>query len=663
MKRISKEDLRVVTRLGYGNKRSESAAEMGEYFPDSAKNRQIIEMAQQCYNGTRDVRKRTVRNRKFYRGEQWGDFVEVNGKRMTEGEYIKMQGKPALVQNLIRPPLRNILGQYRSNPFKSTIYSRNRDDQSASEMMTVAFESVYQMNDGKERDARMLETYLLSGVAIYNTSYSFDEERMRTIPKFKATNINRFFIDVNMEDVCGDDIAIIGEIADVTLLDLIATYARNKAQEEEIRAIYAGVKQDYNKEAFDTDNYDNLNFLTPSDTNLCRVIQVQVKEGSWRLLAHDYADATLEMYDIKDKPMLDAENAARKRMAAENGVDVPLIEYEEQFMQVWKYYHLTPNGYALWQAECPYAHNSHSYVFKFYPMLDGAVWSMVEDLIDQQKMVNRMVILQEFIMSASAKGVLLVPEEAIPDDMDLSDFADEWVKYNGVIKIKSKTKKGAEVPLPKQVVASAVNVGATDMINLQMRLMQDIGGVHGASQGKTPASGTPAALYAQESANATINILDYLESFGWFTQKRDYKIIQIIKQFDQEKHYQAQGATNVSEGAKTYDPDLIRNIDFDNSISKANDTPTFRMIVDDMLWKMLESQFIGIEMFLEHSSLPFSDKLLASIKSQKEQLGQGTDMSNFTPEMVAQLQGQVPPSTPQGAAGAERLYYGNKKAS
>jgi hypothetical protein len=190
--------------------------------------------------------------------------------------------------------------------------------------------------------------------------------------------------------------------------------------------------------------------------------------------------------------------------------------------------------------------------------------------------------------------------------------------------------------------------------------MQDITGVHSAIQGKQASAGTPASLYAQETANASLNILDYLETFASFCKRRDYKIIQLIKQFYKDKHYQLNGGRNVSEDAKWYDPDLIRNIQFDNEISKGTDTPAYRMVVDDMLWQMLNGRFISIEMFLEHSSFPFSDKLLSSIKSQQEQLAQGGPGA-MNPEMINELQGQVPQSSPRNMALMQRLYTGSKQ--
>ena len=631
MKKVTKQDLARFKNLGY--KRPKSNTEQTTY-PQNTKYRNILTQADYCFNALYDVRKRARRNMDFYRGRQWGDIVEVNGVKMTEEEYIQMQGKPALKQNLIRPPLRNILGQYRSNPFKSVVNSANKDDQTAAEMMTIALESAYNMNQGKARDARMLEYFLLTGTAIYETSYSIDYERMQPIPKFRAVNMERFFCDTNVEDVCGEDIAIIGEVVDVTLIDLVGAYAKNDQQEESLRKIYSGVRQDYNDrgKTFDEDFLKSITILIPSTTNLCRVIKVAIKEADWRLVAHDYADASYEAYNIKDKVLLDAENAARQAMAEETGAEIPIIEYKKEFVSTWKYYHLTPWGHCLWESESPYLHNSHPYVFKFYPMINGAVWSMVEDLIDQQKMINRGIILQEFINSAAAKGVLLFPEDAKPDDLSWEDIADEWTRYNGIIRMKPT--KGKQVP--QQIVAQTLNSGNFEMIAMQMKLMQDIGGVQDANQGRNFPAGTPAALVAQLQAAGSLNTLDYLESFAEFVQQRDYKIIQLIKQFYTDKKYQDLAGRNVSPEAKVYDPDLIRNIDFNNTISKGNDTPVYRSIIDEMLYNMLKERFITLPMFLEHSSFPFSDRLLASLKSQEEQLQQQMPQGQPTEQLQIQ---------------------------
>jgi len=208
---------------------------------------------------------------------------------------------------------------------------------------------------------------------------------------------------------------------------------------------------------------------------------------------------------------------------------------------------------------------------------------------------------------------LMVPEECIPDGMDLNDFADEWTKFNGVIKYKSK--KGT--PMPQQISANSTNIGITDMVQMQLKFMQEISGVQGAIQGKAPAAGTAASLYAQETQNAGLNVLDYLESFAGFLNVRDKKVLQVIKQFYTDKQYIAVSDSSYSEEAQNFDPEKVANIDFENAIAKGKDTPAYRMLTEEFLVKLLEAKYLNIEMFLEHSSQPFSDKLLQSFKKGK----------------------------------------------
>lgn len=649
--------LSIVPKVGYKKKNDGIS-----YRDDNGKkkrNLEILQLADEYYSSMQNIRKRRMRSRKYYRGDQWSDMVEVNGNMMSEEEYLEKQGKAPLKQNMIRPPLRNVIGQYRSNPFKPVVFARNRQNQKAAEMMSVALEAALFMNESKERDARELEEFLLSGMAIYKTMYSFDYEREQAIPKFRAVNPNRFFINTDVEDVCGEDVNFLGEVSDLTLDDVIAEYARDGLGEDEIRRMYNSVHNWYvSPDGFSSKRYDNINVRIPDDMSRCRVIEIWRLEAEWRLWVHDYMDGSYEIRPDSDRSEIDAENAARIHLGVENGIEVPPVVYERKYVKFWKCYHLTPLGDTLWEGETPYLHNSHPYVFKLYPLLDGEIWGMVEDMVDQQKMVNRMIILQDFIISASAKGVLLVPEDCIPDDMTIEDFANEWTKYNGVIKINVKPG----VDIPKQISANSMNIGINEMIQMQLKLMQDIAGVHGAIQGKSPNSGTAAALYAQETQNASLNVLDYLETFSSFLQKRDKKLLQIIKQFYTEKQYITVSGSDYSEEAKHYDPDEIRNVDFDNTIAKGNDTPSYRVVIDDILMKLLEGQFISIEMFLEHSSYPFADKILQSIKKMREEAAQGQMPEGMPTQLLQQIQQEAGQATPEQLAQAEKLAGYNRAA-
>lgn len=636
-----------------------------ESFPITRESTEILEAVDTTWAAGAPFRRQTQRSDRYYKGDQWKDKVVIRHRDgtqevLTEEEYIERQGKPALKQNLIRPQVRNIIGQLRLNPYKSTIFARTAGGQKAADMVTAALEAVHTMNNKKERDARLFETFLVSGAAIYNTGYAFDDERKMPFPYYKEVDPSRYFQTVSASDVCGEDVDFCGDFFDTSILDIKSMYAKTRKQEEELEAIYGKSNR--------RDVVSNLQFVTPNNENAsprislgsgeCRVIRVCRKEGHWDLAVHDYSDASWETYNLMTHPHIkadiDAEIARRKKMAKEIGIDYEdgsnrlLIEYEEKFVTSWVYYHLSPWGHILWTQDSPYDHNSHSYVAKFYPLFRGQAYGMVYDLIDQQKAINRNYIMHDFITSAAAKGVLLVPEEAIPDDMDIEDFADEWSRYNGVIKYRAKDG----VKAPEQVVARNFNVGQFDMINLQMKLMNDIGGVHDAMQGKSLGTGTPSSLYQQAVHNSQTNILDYMESFAWLLMKRDYKVVQIIKQFYTDP---MPIPTAGKSGESTfYDPAVVRNFDFFNEISKGNDTPVARMYLDTMLFQMLQQGLITLEMYLEESSAPFSDSLLQKVKAMQNQVASGQMPSQ---EQLASLSQGVPRSSNGALEQMQQMLY------
>ncbi len=636
-----------------------------ESFPITRESIEILETVDTTWSAGAPFRRQTERSSRYYKGDQWKDRVVIRhrdgtSESLTEEEYIERQGKPALKQNLIRPLVRNIIGQLRLNPYKSTVFARNADGQKAADMMTAALEGVHSMNNKNERDARLFETYLVSGAAIYNTGYKFDDERKMPYPYYKAVDPSRYFQTISASDVCGEDIDFCGDFFDTSILDIKSMYAKTRKQEDELEEIYGKSTR--------RDAVSNLQYVSSNSENVsprislgngeCRVIRVCRKEGHWDLAVHDYSDASWETYNLKENPniksQIEAEISRRKAIAKEIGVDYEdgsnrlLIEYEEKFVTSWVYYHLSPWGHILWTQDSPYEHNSHSYVAKYYPLYEGQAYGMVYDLIDQQKAINRNYIMHDFITSAAAKGVLLVPEEAIPDDMDLEDIADEWSKYNGVIKYRAKDG----IKQPEQIVARNFNVGQFDMINLQMKLMNDIGGVHDAMQGKSLGTGTPSSLYQQAVHNSQTNVLDYMESFAWLLMKRDYKMVQIIKQFYTDPMYVHASKKGATEDSRYYDPSIVRNYDFYNEISKGNDTPVARLYLDTLLLQLLQQKLITLEMYLEESTAPFSDSLLQKVKATQEQVANGQMPSQ---EQLASLSQGMPQSSPDALAQLQQM--------
>jgi hypothetical protein len=262
-------------------------------------------------------------------------------------------------------------------------------------------------------------------------------------------------------------------------------------------------------------------------------------------------------------------------------------------------------------------------------------------------------MLMDFIIGSSAKGVLLVPEEAIPDDMNIDDFAEEWTKHNGVIKIK--TKQG--VSMPKEITSNASIPGVNDLLSIQLQFMNEISGVSPSMQGQRAPSGTPSSLYAQETQNSTLNTKDYFEAFNAFTRERNWKALKTIIQFYDEERKIALAGNNYSEEAMTYNPDKAKSAEVDVVMSQSADSPVYRGIIEDSLQQFVTAGLLPFELYLKNSTLPYSDKLLTDLDQMKKgmiengqvppelmnQIGQGLQAqggnpAQANPEVVALLQ-------------------------
>lgn len=178
----------------------------------------------------------------------------------------------------------------------------------------------------------------------------------------------------------------------------------------------------------------------------------------------------------------------------------------------WRYAYITHDGEILREGYSPYRHGRHPFIFTAYPFLDGEIHSFVGDLIDQQRYTNRLITLYDWVIRASAKGVLLFPEEAVPDKSNLQDIVDQWSRFNGVIVYKAKTGQ----PLPQQVSGNTMNIGIGELLDIQMKMMEDVSGVSGALQGRMESHSMSGTLYSQQTENSLISLRDILETFDSF---------------------------------------------------------------------------------------------------------------------------------------------------
>lgn len=603
-------------------KEKTSAALPNEWSKQADKTRglDIINEAQNYWYRMTSFRRRRQRCKDYAYGKQWGDVVCIDGERMTEEEYITRQGRTPLKNNLIRRLITQIIGVFRNQAKEPICTARDREEQRLGETMTVLLQYNMQVNSMTELLARSLEEFLISGLIVHSKRFRVRDGKADCWTEY--VNPNNIIIDTNMKDFRAWDLSFIGEIHDLSRDELVAQFARTPEDLDTLTNIYALQNDQRQFSAWLADEFGERakidpSFFAPLVSGIYRVFEIWRKESKPRYRVFDPLKG--EVYKIEEADyaiMVEAENLRRIEEASIMGYelsDTPLLRSEWFIDTVWWYYYITPFGDILREGESPYEHKSYPYVIKPYPFIDGEIHSLTANIIDQQRYINRLIILYDWILSSSAKGVLMFPEEALPSGMSLEDIADEWSRFNGVITIKAKPG----TPLPQQISNNSTNIGINELLGMQMRLFEDISGVHGALQGKPGNSGMSAALYAQQVQQSSTNLIDILDSFSSFIVEGAHKDVKNIQQFysaDKIRYIAGRKAKLVNSH-----PEEVKDIDFDLSISEGTNTPVFRQLANDFLMQIWGAGQITLEQLLEHGDFPFADDLLQSVRAQQEE--------------------------------------------
>lgn len=623
-------------------KEKTSAALPNEWSKQADKTRglDIINEAQNYWYRMTSFRRRRQRCKDYAYGKQWGDVVCIDGEMMTEEEYITRQGRTPLKNNLIRRLITQIIGVYRNQAKEPICTARDREEQRLGETMTVLLQYNMQVNNMTELLARSLEEFLISGLIVHSKRFKVRDGKADCWTEY--INPNNIIIDTNMKDFRAWDLSFIGEIHDLSRDELVAQFARTPEDLDTLTNIYALQNDQRQFSAWLADEFGERakidpSFFAPLVSGIYRVFEIWRKESKPRYRVFDPLKG--EVYKIEEADyaiMVEAENLRRIEEASLMGYelsDTPLLRSEWFIDTVWWYYYITPFGDILREGESPYEHKSYPYVIKPYPFIDGEIHSLTANIIDQQRYINRLIILYDWVISSSAKGVLMFPEEALPSGMSLEDIADEWSRFNGVITIKAK----AGAPLPQQISNNSTNIGINELLGMQMRLFDDISGVHGALQGKPGNSGMSAALYAQQVQQSSTNLIDILDSFSSFIVEGAHKDVKNIQQFynaDKIRYIAGRKAKLTNSH-----PEEVKDIDFDLSISEGTNTPVFRQLANDFLMQIWGAGQISLEQLLEHGDFPFADDLLQSVRAQQEEQ---KEQQNQALLMQAMGQGQEP---------------------
>lgn len=437
------------------------------------RNIDLLSRAMQCWGRLEDFRMERDRCKRFTYGDQWGDRIPVDGEQVREEDYIRSQGNVPLKNNLIRRLVRNVLGVFRSR-WEVPEFDGEETGVERERLQRLLARNM-RLNRMEEIYARTMEEFLISGVAIHRKWFGRRGGKCDCWTDFVQPD--NFFVDRDARDFRNWDVGMVGEIHDMDFDSLCAGFATGPDDCRRLGEIYGkGFGQESGSERD------------------CRVWEIWHKEYRQRYRCHDVRKGRVFVCDAGRAP------------------DDPDIRKEWVTEEEWVCHYLSPQGDILRSGKSPYAHKGHPYVFRMYPFVDGEIHSFVGDIIDQQKFTNRLISMYDWILRASSKGVLLFPEGSLPEGADINDVAEEWSRFNGVIVYRPK----AGMPLPQQVSSNSANKGITELLNIQMKMMEDISGVNGALQGRLENGSVSGTLYSQQTENSMTALADLFRSFECF---------------------------------------------------------------------------------------------------------------------------------------------------
>lgn len=463
----------------------------GELYTD----RRLLDTARGAWMALSGLRARRARLKGFTYGRQWGDKCRTaDGRTVSEEQRLIEDGRTPVTNNIIRRMVKSIIGRYR--------YMCTPPQESGGEQNIGRVGADLTAGSVTEGDARLLEEFLISGMAVQRVSPAGVEN----------ISPERVFWH-EFRDSEGKDIRFAGVLHDMSAAEVMRRFSKGDVRRA--RLIRRACNRCRNESIGILPGHEQFSFDLPSLPDSWRVVEI------WRLTSRD----VLHVHDpFSEERWTDSPDALERLEGLNKGraeVGTEPLEWKYAVEEHWECYWLTPRGEILGteRAECC------PVVMKLYPLIDGEIHSLVEDVVDQQKYVNRLISMLDHIISSSAKGVLLYPADQLPEGFTWKDLRRIWANPMGILPFRRTSK----AMTPQQVNGNSnAGAGATEMLKMQLQLFDEISGATGAMSGKS-SSATGEGMLRAELENATISMLDVLAAFRSFIMRRD-RVLNSLKQ-------------------------------------------------------------------------------------------------------------------------------------
>lgn len=634
---------------------------------DSVKNRkrvlgdkvnlELLSYCEKLWLNWETFRQERHRNINYVYVDQLSDKVKNDkGEWVTERERLAEKMEVPLQNNHMFRIVNTLEGVYIKSETAPVCFARQEKADAKSMMMTNALQTNYDNNEMPTVLLSELDEMILGGLPIASVEWTSRNQidDAYTFP----INPDYVFMDNTDSDPRMWGVVTIGEIRDYTLNQLASALAKNEYDYKQLEHIYAPYTSGDVYKDTEISSYQ-LSWQTPPRNTPCRTYRIWTLETKPRYRCFDPLDFRDPVFRIEteDKKAIDAENDKRIAEAVKNGwitqgdipfikelmrkqlydriTEVPVIETYWIDEPYWHFQILSPFGDILDEYDTPFEHKEHPYVFAPFNWIDGRPRPYISIIRDQQRYINRLISLNDLYMQNAAVGMWMVPKSVLGGQSPES-FHAQFKEFGGMYFYTPDPKNPNAVP--QYVQAQSTNIGAKDLLQLELNFVNEISNVSSSLQGDRAQAGTSASRYAMETQNSTTSISSLFAKFGLFEHRLATKTMKVIHQYYTEPRNISVRHSNGYANYGMYYPQEVQDIDFVIKIQQGADTPVARMMLNDLVTKLWQAGVFSAKQMLQHGYFPGSEQILLELDhaEQTQQQGGGQPLGSVNPQLMQQ---------------------------
>ena len=587
----------------------------------------LVVRCENLWNNLDYFRRARAKVLRFAYGDHYDDKILIKGKWMRQRDYLAAVGGIALQTNQVRKVINTISGLWTMEKNAPEAKANRAELKDYGIGMSEVLRKNWRLNSMQVIGGEWLNEADIGGLAVAREEFS-KYKGTRKDAWTKNVNPNMFFFESGMQDSRFGDLTLIGQLHEMAFNDLCATFAESPDEFAKLREWYAsdsfsGLQPD-SLDVSDANREEDISFNRPRQRGFCRVIEVWTRE---RRPCYHVLDTNSpeEPYDIaaNDTEAIKQINETNKQRLAEGrklgwaDSDIPLIEYKQYWYMdtYWYCRYLTPDGHVIWEGESTLPDRSHPYTLMAVPFTNGRIIGHASDAVDTNIAMDRALVVDDMVKRAGAKGVMMVPEDIVPDWMDWNEFAEQATSINGVVYYKPKPHGH----VPEMVYSRSSQVDTTNMISLLSKLLEDGVSVTGAMQGKTPTAGTSAALYAQQKQNSATPLAPLLERFGAFMDEVAMKKLKFIQENYTIKDYERIVSSSEVLAAMDLNLSVMGDLDYTVSVTQTMDTPQYKDLAQADLKELRDAGYIPFDVWVDMCTMPYATELKRRLQEYNAQ--------------------------------------------